>query len=216
MVRDVHQGTCTLPHRFFAAKSRVSAELSLEVTRPVAMPQPVAFDLKFETRLEVEPEPLRCAEEPRQTQGGVGGHRSLAVHDLIDPAGRHTEALRQTVLRQTKRLEKIFPQHLTRVHRPQPLPGHGLLLVVINDFDIMRIALLPSKTDPPLIVDANAVLPHSITGELLESVTRRHAQVLQRGGRVELDQFSQRDTMDRLRQLPDGLPVEEALGILVP
>jgi hypothetical protein len=31
--------------------------------------------------------------------------------------------------------------------------------VVINDFDIIRIAQLPYKTDPPLIVDANAVLP---------------------------------------------------------
>ena len=72
----------------------------------------------------------------------------------------------------------------------------------------MRIALLPSKTDPPLIVDAHAVLPRSITGQFLESIARRHTQVIQRGRRVELDQLSQRDAMDRLRQLPDGLPVE--------
>src|SRR6266542_6079370 len=181
-----------------------------------AMSKPIALYLKIEARLEVEPEAFRRAEEPRQAQSRVGRDRSLTVHDLVDPAGRHAEVLRQTILSKAERLQKILVQHFARMHRTQPLHGHRLLLVVIDNLDFVRIAPLPSKTDPPLVVDANAVLAQSITRQLFEPVARRHTQVIQRGRCVELDELPERDSVNRRRQLPDGLPVEETLRVLVP
>src|SRR6266540_4838612 len=105
-----------------------------------AMSKPIALYLKIEARLEVEPEAFRRAEEPRQAQSRVGRDRSLTVHDLVDPAGRHAEVLRQTILSQAERLQKILVQHFARMHRTQPLHGHRLLLVVIDNLDVVRIA----------------------------------------------------------------------------
>ncbi len=138
------------------------------------------------------------------------------MHDLINAAGRDAEALRQPVLSQAERRQKVLPQYLTRVHRGQALYGHRTLLMVIDNLDVVSIATFPAKTDPPLVVDANAMLPYSITCQLLEAVARRHAEVIERGSRVDLGKLAQRDSLNRMRQLADRLPVEEALRVLVP
>jgi hypothetical protein len=49
--------------------------------------------------------------------------------------------------------------------------------VVINDFNIVGTVVSPHKTDPPLVVDANAVLARSVTSQSLQAVARRNAQV---------------------------------------
>src|SRR4051794_22994752 len=36
--------------------------------------------------------------------------------------------------------------------------------MVVNDLDLIRVAISPSKTDPPLVVDANTVLAATIVG----------------------------------------------------
>jgi hypothetical protein len=38
-----------------------------------------------------------------------------------------------------------------------------LLSVIVDDFHIVGSVVIPNKTDPPLIVYADAVLPQSIT-----------------------------------------------------
>lgn len=47
--------------------------------------------------------------------------------------------------------------------------------VVVNEFDLVRVAVQPSKADAPLIVDANTMLSGAITFELLEAIARRRA-----------------------------------------
>ncbi len=88
--------------------------------------------------------------------------------------------------------------------------------MIIDYLHDVCIPTFPAKTDSPLVVDANAVLSRSITCQLLEAISGRHAQVVERSGRVKLGKLAQRDAVNGLRQLPDWLPVEEALGILVP
>jgi hypothetical protein len=34
--------------------------------------------------------------------------------------------------------------------------------MIVDDFDFMRVAVSPSETDSPLIVDANAVAPGAL------------------------------------------------------
>ena len=35
--------------------------------------------------------------------------------------------------------------------------------MVVDDFDLMRVAVAPHETDPELVVDPNAVLPGAVT-----------------------------------------------------
>jgi hypothetical protein len=51
--------------------------------------------------------------------------------------------------------------------------------VIIDDLDIEGAAGIPSEADPPLVIDANAVLATPISLQGLEPVARRHRQILQ-------------------------------------
>ena len=79
--------------------------------------------------------------------------------------------------------------------------------MIIDNLDIVGLSPLPTKADPPLVVDANAVVPYPAPTKLLEAVPRRHSQVVQGGRGVQLHELAQRDSMHRVRQLPDGLAV---------
>jgi hypothetical protein len=63
--------------------------------------EPVAeaffLHLQIVCGLEVGPEPIRGPEVARKPEGGVGRDGSKAVHDLVDPAGRYADVLRQAL-----------------------------------------------------------------------------------------------------------------------
>ena len=50
--------------------------------------------------------------------------------------------------------------------------------MVVNYFNFVGIALLPFKTDPPLIVYADAVLTGPIPIELLKAIARGDTQII--------------------------------------
>ena len=62
--------------------------------------------------------------------------------------------------------------------------------MIVNDLNILRTRFCPDKTDSPLVVDANTVLPLSIARKCLEPVTRRCAQEVQRCCGMQLSKFS--------------------------
>ena len=51
--------------------------------------------------------------------------------------------------------------------------------MVVNNLDITGIALSPHKTNPPLIVNSNAVLPLSISTQGFQVVSWWNAQIIQ-------------------------------------
>jgi hypothetical protein len=67
--------------------------------------------------------------------------------------------------------------------------------VVIDDFDLGRIALLPAETDSPLIIDANTILTAPISGESLQSSSRWDPQISQRIRRIQDQKLSQSHTL---------------------
>jgi hypothetical protein len=85
--------------------------------------------------------------------------------------------------------------------------------VVINDLDLVRIAILPAEADPPLVIHADAVLPCSIAFELLEAIAWRDAKVIEGFGGIDGDEFTEHDATEIGRIPADGLPAEEAHGI---
>jgi hypothetical protein len=50
-------------------------------------------------------------------------------------------------------------------------------LVVVDDLNVFRPGGCPSKTDPPLLVDADAVVAGTITLELLEPIAGRYSEI---------------------------------------
>jgi hypothetical protein len=43
--------------------------------------------------------------------------------------------------------------------------------MIVRDFHVMCIAVRPSEAHPPLVVDADAVLPGAVSLELLQAVS---------------------------------------------
>ena len=62
--------------------------------------------------------------------------------------------------------------------------------MVVDDLHIEGIGSLPNETDPPSVIDANAVLTLTLTPQLLEPVTRRNAKVLNGAGALQEHQLS--------------------------
>lgn len=63
-------------------------------------------------------------------------------------------------------------------------------LVIIDDFDIMCIAISPDKADAPLPIYADRMLACAVAFQGFETIGRRNPQIFQRGCRVELGEFS--------------------------
>lgn len=70
---------------------------------------------KVVTRLEIEPEFGFHSEKTPQTQCGVGRDGTTAVNDFTDPALRHADTFRQTVLSHTHGLEEFLNENFPRV-----------------------------------------------------------------------------------------------------
>ena len=87
--------------------------------------------------------------------------------------------------------------------------------MVVDDLDIVRVALRPAKADAPLIVDPDAVLPRTVATQLLEPVTGRNPEIVEPAGRVELNQFAQHDPSQIGRVVPDRLALPEARGVTI-
>ena len=77
--------------------------------------------------------------------------------------------------------------------------------MIIDDFHFVTMAITPNKTDSPLIVDTNRVLPFTIASQCFQLISGRRRQNVQLRGGVKLE------------QLPDCNPLDSAktLAVLV-
>jgi hypothetical protein len=74
--------------------------------------------------------------------------------------------------------------------------------VIVRNLNIEGISTLPPKADSPLIIDANAELPRPISSQFLQTIGRRHSQVIERYRAVQHAQLSQSNLLDHGGQLP--------------
>ena len=68
--------------------------------------------------------------------------------------------------------------------------------MVIHYLNLNYVAILPSKTDPPLFIQADAVLPQAFTSKHLEAIGRRDTQVLQCHGAIQHAQLPEGDLLN--------------------
>src|SRR5438067_12884431 len=85
-------------------------------------------------------------------------------------------------------------------NRISPGCGLGSRLVVVNDFDFVRIVLSPDKANPPSVVDSDRVLAAPIALQGFEAVRGRYTQVLEPPRVVQDTQLPQRDNLNVRRQ----------------
>jgi hypothetical protein len=87
--------------------------------------------------------------------------------------------------------------------------------MIVNDLNLVRVPIRPPKADPPLVVDANTVLPGAIAFELLEPVSGRHPQIVQRFSRVQSDQLAQHRSQEVGGIASHALTPEQGFGVPV-
>jgi hypothetical protein len=51
--------------------------------------------------------------------------------------------------------------------------------MIVDDLDVKDIAVFPAKADPPLIIDADAVLPLALALESFEPISWRNPEILE-------------------------------------
>jgi hypothetical protein len=78
--------------------------------------------------------------------------------------------------------------------------------MVVHDFYVVNVSLLPNEADAPLIVDADAVLANSIAFESFQSVARGHSQIHEALSVVQHPQFPTGYPLHLAWQLPGPLP----------
>src|SRR5882672_629722 len=122
----------------------------------------------------------------------VAGTRRAIARALADmPSGLRNSSL------------KISPGWV--VTRPGvATPAALAFLVVVDDFDIGRPLFGPSEADAPLIIDAYRVLPVPISGESLQSVRRRRAQIAKIARLLQHIEFPQGLPFDAAEALYEG------------
>ena len=83
----------------------------------------------------------------------------------------------------------------------------------VFDADFVRMAVLPSKRDAILLVDADAVATSSIALQSFQAIARRNREILQLGGSVEQLQLPLRTSPEVTRDSPGetGIPVAEQI-----
>lgn len=85
--------------------------------------------------------------------------------------------------------------------------------MVVNDLHVVSVSFPPDKTDAPLIIDADAVLPLAAAMERFEAIGGWRAKVAELHRGIQLAQLSLRDSLDATPP-PDELPLVQPLCIL--
>jgi hypothetical protein len=84
--------------------------------------------------------------------------------------------------------------------------------VIIYDLDIVSVALLPLKTDAPLVVDANIPLTCSLPNELFQMIGQWDSQIIDGESIVNHSKFLQCDLLNIKRQLARRLALVNLLS----
>jgi hypothetical protein len=81
--------------------------------------------------------------------------------------------------------------------------------MIINYLYFAGFSRSPDKADPPLVIDANAVLAGTVAGELFQAIPRRRDQVSQIICIVEIEQLPPSRPLDGGRQLARHLAIKD-------
>ena len=87
--------------------------------------------------------------------------------------------------------------------------------MVIHDFDFPRLTFTPPKTNPPLIINADAMLNTSVTLQGFRPITGRHLKVIDFLRRVDGKTFSSCAALYLVGNTPNRVAREKRSGTFV-
>jgi len=69
--------------------------------------------------------------------------------------------------------------------------------VVVHNFNIKGIVVFPAQTDPPLVVDADAVLPFAVALQCSQPVSRRNLEFVKALCLMQVQELAAGATLNR-------------------
>ena len=88
--------------------------------------------------------------------------------------------------------------------------------MIVNNLDLVGIAILPPKADPPLLIDANTVLSGPIASEFLEAIAWWRPEIVEGAGGIHDDELSKHCPPQVAGIMSHGLAPKEPFGVSVP
>jgi hypothetical protein len=76
------------------------------------------------------------------------------------------------------------------------------VLVIINNFNLIRTVFCPDKTNTILIIDTNTMLSFSFSRQGFQAIARRDFQFQQSSGRIDLIKFTCSNSPHAFRACP--------------
>jgi hypothetical protein len=87
--------------------------------------------------------------------------------------------------------------------------------MIVDNLDPLCISLVPQEADPPLVIDADAVLTLPVTTQCLQSIAGWSGQVAQFLRLMDLSQLTLGNPLYVVRQPPREPAVEQPLGVAI-
>src|SRR3954471_17035659 len=87
-------------------------------------------------------------------------------------------------------------------------PARARVLVVVDNFHLVRILVPPAEAQPPLVVDADAMLAGAVTWQLLQAIARRYPEIVQVLRGVKNKKLPKRGTLQSERPASNGFALE--------
>ena len=138
--------------------------------------------------LEVDPELRIHSEKHSQRERHFRADWPLAFDDLVHRGARYARAAGKLALAELVGIQEFLLEQASGsgCQNGFLFAGHGGGgLVIIGDFNIEGTALAPTEAEPPLVVDADAVLADTASPEGLQPVAGRNAQNVEIGGGIQ-------------------------------
>src|SRR6267154_2335000 len=87
--------------------------------------------------------------------------------------------------------------------------------MIINYLNLVGITFMPAKTNAPLFVDSDAVLPSPIPRQLFQTIAGNCSKIFKLFCSIELPQLSQGDALDIRWQLSCGLAIKKCRRLAI-
>lgn len=209
-----------LGYPFLLAGSTLFRSVSRHSFQPLF--QTVPGYLEVVLALQPHPERGRVSEEAREQQSRLRRDGPFPVDDGVNPPRVHAYGLGQPVLGDLHRQQELFIENLSRVDGRHflgyfiPIYHGNPLSVVVGYLHLVGFSFAPDKADPPLVVDADAVLPPSISRQGLQPVPWGRSQVVEATGVVQDHQLHLRPALNVGRKSADPATLGNGLGVPVP
>jgi hypothetical protein len=155
-------------------------------------------DSEIEIGLKSEPKLGRNTEVFTQSQRSVGSDSTFPVHNSADAAGWNSDFPGESVDADVHWFHELFEENLSRMDRvKQFFARHKSSLMIVDDLDVVSVAIFPNEANAPLIINANAMLALAVASQRFQAVARGSQQGSQRSRTIEVQQLPARDALKR-------------------